>query len=62
MDLNEKLKYLKDHINSVSRHDDEDLVVREHALDVVMEYVETERQAARERATARAQKLKLISG
>lgn len=53
MDLNTKLKYCRSHIESVARHDDMDAAVREAALDRIVEMVEAERTAARERLQAK---------
>lgn len=52
MDLKSKIAYTDKHIESIARHDEVDLAVRNAALDRVIAKVEEERKAAAERVAA----------
>lgn len=49
MNLNRKIEIIKRAVESLARHDDEDVAVRHAALDHVLEHVAAERAAMDER-------------
>lgn len=53
MDLKRKIENAGMHIEFIARHDDADLAVREAALNAVLQKIEAERQAARDRVQAK---------
>lgn len=53
MDLNRKVEIAKTAINSITQHDDEDLSVRKHAVDVLVAHANAEIAAAEKRIAAR---------
>lgn len=55
MDIKRKLELTSQHIESIARHDDVDLAVREAALDKVVAQVEEERAAAKVRVQAKVE-------
>lgn len=50
MKIHEKMAYVRRHIESVTRHDDADSIVRLAACDQMVKFIETERAAISERA------------
>lgn len=54
MNVADKLKYAKAHINSISRHDDEDAAVRKALLADLKQHITAEVQAIDARTTAKA--------
>lgn len=53
MDLRNKVAFVGKSIESIARHDDEDLAVREAALKLVEQKIAEERQAMADRVAAR---------
>lgn len=53
MDLKRKVEIVASAVASISRHDDEDVAVRSHALDKVEELIAAERKAMKDRVAAR---------
>ena len=57
MDVGNKLNYAKAHVNSISRHDDEDGAVRKAMLTDLRQHIEIEIVEIDNRANARAVKM-----
>ncbi len=55
MNIQRKLELARQHIEIIARHDDEDLAVRQAALQAVYRHIDTELQAAKERVQAKVQ-------
>lgn len=53
MDIKRKIEIVGQAVRSIAHHHDEDLAVREAALDQIQGLVEAERAAARQRVQAR---------
>lgn len=54
MNVSDKLKYAKAHVNSISRHDDEDAAVRKAMLLDLQKHIAEETQAIDDRVAAKA--------
>lgn len=55
MNIQRKLELARQHIEIIARHDDEDLAVRQAALQAVADHITAELQAASERVQAKVQ-------
>lgn len=53
MDLNRKVEIAKTAIDSITRHDDEDLAVRKQAAALIFTHINAEIDAAEKRVAAR---------
>lgn len=53
MQIADKYAYAKQHIRSISRHDDQDAAVRIAALDHLVKFIEAEKAAIDERVRAK---------
>lgn len=53
MQIHDKLPYAKQHIRSISRHDDQDAAIRLAALDHLVKFIEAEKAAIHERVQAK---------
>ncbi len=55
MNIQRKLELARQHVEIIARHDDEDLAVRQAALQAVADHITSELQAASERVQAKVQ-------